>query len=483
MNFLSFFHVLSTLLAIPGLALAVCGIFSAALGEPAQTRNALFSSAVVALLASLMLKLVARKAPEPTRRDGFGVVTLGWVALAILGILPYMLSGTLTSPVDALFESMSGFTTTGASVIRDVEAMPRSILLWRALSSWLGGMGVLVLCVAILPMVGSGGMQVFQAEMSGPSKERLTPRIAATAKLLWGIYTALTLSEAALLKLGGLPWFDALCHAFTTVSTSGFSTRNAGIGAYNSLYVEAVVTAFMFLGAINFALHFRAIRGGIGRYFKDAEFRYYLGAWLTACLALAAALRLSGTTASTPSALRQAFFTATSIITTTGYSTVDFNLWPGLLCLFIILLMFMGGCAGSTSGGIKVIRIFVVLKSAFREIKAFLQPQAAIPIKIGRETMEHSRASAIIAFVMVFILSFIIAAAALMPWMPDSRTAFSAAAAMLCNVGPGLGAVGPASTYAGLPGVAKGILIFCMLLGRLELYTVLVLLLPSFWRR
>ena len=480
MNFRAAVPALAVLCLILGLAMGLCGAAAALMGDPAEAREGLWISASLCLAVGLMLRFAVRDALEPTRRDGFGIVTMGWMILTFLGALPYLASGVLRDPMDAVFETLSGFSTTGASVIPDVESLPRGILLWRTGTNWLGGMGVLVLCIAILPFI--GGMQIFQAEVTGPSKDRLTPRIAATAKWLWGIYVLLTGVEAVLLRLGGLSWYDAICHAFTTMSTGGFSTRNASIGAYPSLYVELVVMVFMLVGAINFTLHFRALRGDFRGYWRDTEFVFYGGFWLMACLALTVSVRLGGT-ASWFEAWRQAFFNGTSILTTTGFATVDFDRWPAFSGYLLVLFMIMGGCAGSTAGGIKAIRVLVVFKMAVRSIRAYLQPQAVFLIKVGRETLDDARGLAMLAYAMAYLLTLLVGALAMSVYAPNLRTALSAVAATMGGVGPGLGAVGPMTTYADIPAAGKAILSICMLLGRLEIYSVLALFMPSFWKR
>ena len=416
-------------------------------------------------------------------REAFAVVTFSWVVASAVGGLPYLLHGTVPTFTDAFFEAMSGFTTTGASVLSDIEANPRGILFWRALTHWYGGMGVLVLCVAILPFLGVGGMQVYRAEMPGPFKDRLTPQIATTAKLLWGVYLLLTLAETLLLKwVGGMGWFDAVCHSFATVATGGFSTRNASLGAYDSAAIDVIATVFMFLAGVNFSLHHLALTRKPGCYFKDPEFRAYALLLLGGGLFLTFNAWAAGA-ASLGRCLRDAFFTGTSVMTTTGFCTADFDRWPDASRFVLLLMMFIGACAGSTGGGMKVVRVMVVVKSVLREIKVFMRPTAAIKVKLGSKPVEPDTVSHIGAFFMIFVIVFALASFLMTFYTGDLETATSSVIASLGNVGPGLNAVGPTQNYGAIPHGGQAVLIVCMLLGRLELYTVLMLFMPGLWKR
>ena len=451
-------------------------------GDPPAARDGLIWSCLLTLSAAAILWFATRGRVDLSRRDGFGIVTFGWLAAATFGALPYTLSGTIPDPVGAVFETMSGFTTTGASILTDLEALPRGILFWRALTQWLGGMGVLVLCVAILPFLGVGGMQIYRAEMPGPSKDRLTPRIARTAGLLWGVYVLLTLAETLLLHVGGMSWFDAVCHTFTTLSTGGFSTRTESVAAFDSLYLELVIIAFMFLSSVNFALHYRALTGAPQRYFTDPEFRFFCGI-LTGSILLVTLNIWKTSCPSLGEAARQAAFQCTSIMSTTGFCTADFDTWPDTSRMVLMTLMFLGGCAGSTGGGIKMVRIFVLFKAMLREIRTYMLPNAVLRVKLGRKALEPSIINNISAFFVIFIAVFGVASLIMSFYTPDFVTAASSVIASLGNIGPGLAEVGATKTYAFIPAPGKMVLTFCMLLGRLELYTVLALFLPSFWRK
>jgi len=338
-------HLISVMLLVLGVAIGLCAGIAWFYDDPLRMQLGLLLSAGLVMLAGLVMFMLTRGPVDLSRRDGFGIVALGWIAAAVAGALPYIATGIITDPVSAVFESMSGFTTTGASVLSNLESIPYGVLFWRALTHFFGGMGVLVLCVAILPFLGVGGMQIYRAEMPGPSKDRLTPRIATTAKLLWGVYVLLCVAEAVLLRLGHMSWFDAFCHAFATMATGGFSTRTASVAAYNSVYIETVIIVFMFLAGTNFALNYRALRGKPLCYFRDPEFRFYVGAWLTATVVIIANI-YGKVYPSFWHSVRAAFFQSTSIMTTTGFCTENFDKWPGASKVVLILLMFIGGCAG-----------------------------------------------------------------------------------------------------------------------------------------
>lgn len=482
MNTRAVFLLISFLLTVIALAMAGCWAVAHYFNDPVPAQHAFAWSSGIVFLVGIVMYFITRGPMELSRRDGFGIVTFGWLAAAMAGSLPYLFSHDIANPVTALFETMSGFTTTGASALDHLESLPKGILFWRSLTQWLGGMGVLVLCVAILPFLGVGGMQIYRAEMPGPSKDRLTPRITSTAKLLWGVYLLLSIAEAGLLRIGGLSWYDALCHTFATMSTGGFSTRTASVGAYNSAYVEVVIIIFMVLAGANFALHFKALRGDVKGYFRDPEFRFYIILWLGCSLFVLANI-WGPVYASGSDALRAAFFQTTSILTTTGFCTADFDVWPSCTRLLLVMLMFVGASAGSTAGGIKAIRVQVVLKKALREVRVFMRPKAVFQIKLGGNPVDKDVVTNISAFFVIFVLIFGLATLVMTFFTPDLETAASSVVATLGNIGPGLSAVGATQNYADIPNTGKLILTGLMLLGRLELYTVLVLFFPAFWKK
>ena len=440
-------------------------------------------AALICLVIGGLLFLLCRSSLELSVREGFAVVTFGWSVFALFGSLPFLLSGALASPLDALFETMSGFTTTGSTILTDIESLPPSLLFWRSLTHWIGGMGIIVLSLAILPMLGVGGMQLFKAEVPGPTADRLKPRIQDTAKLLWSVYLLLTLAETLLLMLAGMGFFDALCHSFATLATGGFSTRNASIAAFDSALIEAIVTLFMILAGINFALHFQLLRGRFRDFFRSEELRVYLGIILCATLLVMIFNALQGVYGAPTENLRYSLFQVSSILTTTGFGTTDFELWPVIAQYSLVLLMFIGGCAGSTGGGMKVARILLLCKHAQVQLFRLIHPRAVRLVKLGHRPVDREVMQAILGFFALFMLVFVGGSLLVAASGMDLVSAGAAVIACLANIGPGLGSVGPVDNFAHVPGLGKTVLIFCMLMGRLELFTVLVLFFPSFWRK
>lgn len=414
-------------------------------------------------------------------REGFAIVTLGWLSYAIFGSLPFLFSGAIPSPIDAFFESMSGFTTTGASVIRDFDAVPESIFFWRATTHWLGGMGIIVLSLAILPFLRVGGMQLFDAEAPGPTTDRLFPRIQTTAKVLWGVYFLFTFAEVLLLLLGGMGFYEAVCHSFATMATGGFSTESASIGAYPSLFIRWTVTFFMLLAGISFSLHLLALRGRVRAYWRSEEFRFYLGTLLAAS-AIIFLFNRSLYDGIHANACDSAF-TVVSIATTTGFCTADYENWHVLAQYVLVVLMFFGGCAGSTGGGIKNARILLIIKQAYVQVFRLIHPRGVRVLKLDHKPVPDEIVRSVLGFFALYIGIFVAASLAMAALGLDLVTAGGAVVACLSNIGPGLGEVGPAGHYGEIGGAGKTILSICMLLGRLEILTVLVLFFPSFWRK
>ncbi len=440
------------------------------------------SSALSGALGAGLLFATRRARPELTHREGFAVVTLGWVLFGVLGALPYRFAGEVPTLVDAVFESLSGFTTTGATILTDIEALPRSLLFWRALTHWLGGMGIIVLGLAILPMLGVGGMQLFRAEVPGPTADRLRPRIQDTAKLLWGVYVGLTALQVALLMLGGLGWFDAVCHAFATLATGGFSTRNASVGAFGSAYVDGVVTVFMFLAGINFALHHAVLAGRGWKALKNEELRFY--ALLTGGAVVILMAANAGTAyGSLLDNLRYSAFQAVSILTTTGFGTADYEAWPYLCQVLLVLLMFIGGSAGSTGGGMKVSRVLLLLKHAVVQVWNLIHPRGVRRVKLDDRPVPDAVLQGVLGFFALYLLVTGAGSLGMALLGVDPVTAVASVISCVGNIGPGLGSVGPAENYAHLPQAGKALLTFCMLLGRLELFTVLALFFPTTWSK
>jgi len=415
-------------------------------------------------------------------RDAFAIVTFGWLIVGFVGALPYVVSGSLPSFTDAVFESFSGFTTTGASVVVDVEKLPHSILFWRSLTHWIGGMGIIVLSVAILPLLGVGGMAMFRAEVPSPVVDKLKPTVTATAKTLWKVYVLFTVVEVILLWAAGMDFFDSVCHTFGTLATGGFSTKNLSIGFYQSPLIDVIVVVFMLVAGINFTLHHQALSGNPLAYLQSQEFRLYLIVYGSATAFICWNIYGTGDGGFWASLNKSAFQTA-SIMTTTGYGTTDWERWPWACQGMLLSLMFMGGCAGSTAGGMKCMRLVIVAKHVLRELLLLIHPRAVIPLKIDRSVVSPAIINSILAFIGLFVGVWAISTLLLVIMDLDVVTAIGASTATLSNIGPGLNGVGAMDTYAFLPVPAKWVLIFNMIAGRLELYTVFVLMVPDFWKK
>jgi len=417
---------------------------------------------------------------KATTKDGLAIVGLSWLCLSVFGALPLFLSQTVPSYTNAFFEITSGFTTTGSTIFTDIESLPRGILFWRSLTHWLGGMGIIVLYIALLPVLGTNAYQLYKAEAPGIMVERIEPRIKETAKNLWSVYFLLSVAEVACLMFGGMSLFDALCHTFGTMATGGFSTKNASVGAF-SPFIQWIIIFFMFLAGTNFLLHYLALRGKFKSYYKSEEFRCY---FLIIILLVPVFAMVLSNTALTNSPFRDAAFQVVAILTTTGFVTADFDLWPHTLRFVLVLLMFIGGCGGSTGGGMKVIRIISAAKIAKRSVIKMLFPNAILPIKVNNNILTDKLIMAVLSYFVIFVMLFFLGAVIFtMTESCDLVTAFSASIAALSNIGPGLGAVGASHNYAWVSLPGKWVLIFLMLAGRLELYSILVLFLPATWRK
>jgi trk system potassium uptake protein TrkH len=432
---------------------------------------------------------------EVKQKEGYIIVTFGWIIMSISGMLPYLFSGAVPDVTNAFFETVSGYTTTGASIMDDIEAMPEGILFWRSLTHWIGGMGIIVLAIAILPLLGIGGMQLFSAEAPGPSADKLHPRITDTAKRLWLIYFGYTIAETILLKVAGMSFFDAINHAMATLSTGGFSTKNASIAYWNDQpLIQYIIVFFMFLAGSNFVLSYFAFKGKVQKVFKDEEFRYYAGFVIVFTIIVALVVyfkaNITNITPGYPmifgkaeSSFRHALFQVVSVITTTGFVSADFTQWTPFLTVFFFGLFFLGGSAGSTAGGIKVMRHLLIIKNGVLEFKRTLHTNAIIPVRYNNKTVKEKIVYNIIGFFVLYMLLFIIGALVLGFLGLDFESAIGGAASSLGNVGPALGSLNPVSNFNSLPVLAKWWCGFLMLAGRLELFTVLILLTPYFWKR
>jgi len=428
------------------------------------------------------------------QKDGYLIVTLGWVFMALGGTLPYLTTGLIPSFADAFFETMSGFTTTGATILSDIERLPQSILLWRSLTHWIGGMGIIVLTVAILPLFGIGGMQLFAAESPGPSSDKLKPRIADTAKRLWLIYVGFTATETFLLKIAGMNWLNAINHSLSTLSTGGFSTKNESIAYWNDEpLIQYIIILFMFLAGANFVISYFAIKGKYSSIRNNEEFRWYASFLIIFSIITALVIFFQADLSINPvdhpivisqleSSIRHAFFQVLAVITTTGFVTSDFTLWTPFLSLLFFSFYFLGGSAGSTSGGVKVVRHIVMIKNAFYEFKRTLHPNAIIPVRYKGKGVDQKIIFNILGFFVLYAISFMIGSIVLAIDGLDFKTAIGGAASCLGNVGPALGDLSPVDNYGDLPAFSKFWMTFLMLIGRLELFTVLILFSPFFWK-
>lgn len=519
--------VLSGIMCIPA-AIAFAEIYPA--GYPDVFFHPKLAGFLVAIVASYVLGYIFswlgnKNTSGDSIREGFAIVTFGWIFVAFFGSIPLLLyllslSDSINGIVlfhlftDAYFENMSGLTTTGATILTDVESIPKGLLFWRSLTHWLGGMGIMTLALAVFPAFGVAAYQMFRGEIPGPTPERMRPQLAQTVKILWGVYALLTVLETMFLLFGGMSLFEALCHSFGTMATGGFSTRNASVGAWGSAYIEWVVIAFMFLAGVNFLIHYNIFFRGVFAPLKtSSEFRFYFSVMLVAIVAVVVIISFEGIDnrefvsragytpvvssiedsaamereeaklAGIHDRIRHSVFQVVSLTTTTGFCTADFDTWPAALKMMLVVLMFFGGCAGSTGGGLKMIRVMVLLKAGWREIKTMVQPRLIAPVKIGGRVMNEKIISNILGFIALFMILFVCFSLVMCLFIPDIITAVSSVVATMCNIGPGLGGVGAVRNYAWIPTGGKWILILCMLFGRLEIYTVLIVFAPLSWRK
>jgi len=449
-----------------------------------QSVTALLESMAITVISGLLLYLVFRKdkAEVINQREGMAIVAVGWTTVGLFGAIPFFLGDVYFTFTDAFFESVSGFTTTGASVLANIERLSKWLLFWRSFIQWLGGMGIIVLSVAILPFLGVGGMQLYKAEVPTPVPDKLKPRIRDTAMILWKVYALISLAQVVLMLLGGMSLYDALCHTFTTMPTGGFSTKNASIAHYNSVYFDCVVIFFMLVAGINFSLHYQMLRGKTLAFWQDSECRFFLGAVVV--LTLAVSLNIFGTVYKTiAEAVRYGAFQVVSIVTTTGYVTADYEKWPAMSQLILLLCMFLGASAGSTGGGMKCLRIMLCFKYCYRELFTLVHPHSVSHIKIGGKPVPDDVMRSVLGFMALYVGLFALSSVLLAGLGVDFMTAVTAVASAIGNVGPGFGMVGPVDNYAQIPVLGKWLLIWCMLLGRLEIFTVIILVVPEFWRK
>ncbi|MCU0599950.1 MAG: TrkH family potassium uptake protein [Desulfobacterales bacterium] len=476
------FYLVGILLFFLGLVMVIPMMFSWYFRE--QSLRAFIHSFVVTSGVGIILGLVFRgkKVEIISQREGMAIVAIGWTVAGLFAALPFYLGGVFETFIDAFFESVSGFTTTGASVMTDVEAVPKGMLLWRSLIQWLGGMGIIVLFVAVIPFLGVGGMQLYKAEVPSPVPDKLKPRIQDTAKMLWKVYAVISIVQVLMLMAGGMGFYDALNHTFTTMPTGGFSTRNLSVAYYDSVYIDVVIIFFMFIAGINYSLHFQMLQGKTLAFWKDSECRFYL--IMVLVLTAVISFNLYGQVYDTiGDSIRYGAFQVVSIVTTTGYATADYNQWPAMSQLILLVGMFIGACAGSTGGGMKCVRIMCCFKYCYKELFGLLHPRAVVNVKIGGKTVSDDVIRSILGFLALYTGLFVVCSVMLAGMGVDIITSISAVASAIGNVGPGLGMVGPMGNYSTIPEMGKWLLVWCMLLGRLEIYTVIIFLVPEFWRK
>lgn len=474
-------RILGFLLIVEGAAMTIALIVSLIYREP-DTYALLQSTLICFVIGSVMVAATNKARKELGKREGFIIVTLVWIIFSFFGSLPFILSGSIPNLTDAFFETMSGFTTTGSSILNNIEALPHGILFWRSMTQWLGGMGIIVLSLAILPIFGIGGMQLFSAEVPGPVADKLSPRIQSTAKSLWVIYLLFTFLETILLWIGGMSLFDAINHSFTTMATGGYSTKQASVAYWSSPFIQYVITIFMIIAGMNFTISYLFLTGKFKKAIKDEELRYYLLFIAGFTLIIFVGLLLT-TQLGAEQAFRDAIFQVATIITTTGYATVDYLHWIPFLTIVLFAVFFFGGSAGSTGGGLKIMRIVLLLKNSYYELRRLIHPNAIIPVRFNNKPVSEQIINNVLAFFMFYFVIFFGSTVLLMLVVPDLPSAMGAVATSLGNIGPGLGIYGPAENFSTLHPAGKWFLSFLMLLGRLELFTVLVLFSPAFWKR
>ena len=493
LNYKIIAHIMGLLLTVNGGFMLLSTLVSLIYDDGVVLQ--MLTSGLVALgVGGAIMLLTKKHKKEIQKREGYIIVAFGWLVMALTGTLPYLITQTIPEFTNAFFETMSGYTTTGATVVSNIEALPEGILFWRSITHWIGGMGIIVLAVAILPLLGIGGMQLFAAEAPGPGGDKLHPRITDTAKRLWLIYVGYTVIETVLLKVAGMSFFDAVNHSLSTLSTGGFSTKNDSIAHWNDTpIIQYIIIVFMFLAGTNFVLSYFAFKGRFKKIIKDEEFKLYagfiIGLSIIAALIIYFQADVSESTIAHPlvwgefeSAVRHGLFQVLAIATTTGFVSADYTLWTPFLTIFFFGLMFLGGSSGSTSGGVKVVRHLIMIKNGILEFKRTLHPHAILPVRYNRKAVQQPIVYNILGFFILYMLSFIMGVL-VFSWLGlDYKTSLGGAAATLGNVGPALGDLGPVDNFGNLPGLAKWWASFLMLIGRLELFTVLILFTPFFWR-
>ena len=489
MNLKTILNILAAMLVLTGLTMILPALIAWGYNEPDLAGH--LKSSAICVLIGFPVWFFTRKNRSLNSKDGFVIVTLAWILVALAGAQPFYLTGAIPNFTDAWFESMSGVTTTGASIIGNIEtlpnlvngieSLPHGVLFWRSFIQWIGGMGIIVFTIAILPLLGVGGVQLFKAEVPGPVADKIRPRVREAAKILWMVYVGFTFVQVLLLGLAGMPWFDSVCHAFSTISTGGFSTQNASIAAFSNPLIHYIIIFFMFVAGVNFTLHFRAITGNYKVHLKDYEFRVYLSIICIATLLIFFNISSANSDWSHNSFLIS-LFESLAMLTGTGYAIADYELWPFFSQHLLLIIMFFGAMGGSTSGGMKIARIILLIKYAATETRRMLHARAIIPIRIGDRFISDEVVRNTLGFSLIYLSIFVLTAFVLTAFNLDLLSAIGASASAIGNVGPAFGAFGPTDSYALLHPIGKWMLTICMLLGRLEIFTIMVLFSRTFWK-
>lgn len=480
-NFKVIFNIVGFLLILDGIAMMLGIPFSIYYNDN-DILVLLISGTITSLIGFVMYYFTKGSGKDIRKREGYIVVSLGWLAMTLFGAIPFVVHGSIPNFTDAFFETMSGFTTTGASILNDIESMPHGLLFWRSFTQWLGGMGFIVLSLAILPILGIGGMQLFVAEVPGPTKDKIHPRVRETAKRLWGIYVIFTFAEVVLLFIGGMDFFDSICHSLTTMATGGFSTKQSSIAHFNSPFIQYVIILFMFMAGMNFSLHYYWLHRKLKPITQNEEFKFYSFLIIGFTLLVTVGMIFNSNN-SFEQTFRESLFQVVSMITTTGFVTADYEMWGVFFHVIFFLLLFIGGSAGSTGGGIKVVRHLLLIKNSALELRRLIHPRAVIPVRYNKISVNQDIVFNIMAFLLFYIAIFVFGTLVLAFIGLDFLTSMGAVATSLGNVGPAIATVGPVDNFSHIPDFGKWFLSFLMLLGRLELFTVLIIFSPSFWKK
>ena len=475
------YRITGFLLLIETAMLLCCGGVSLLYHED-DLISFLQSASLTALMGVVLLFIGRGAEKQLGRRDGYVIVTVAWLAFSLFGMLPFYLSGYIPSITNAFFETMSGFSSTGATILNDIEKLPHGLLFWRSMTQWIGGLGIVFFTIAVLPIFGVGGIQVFAAEASGPTHDKVHPRIGITAKWIWGIYAGLTGTLIILLMFGGMNIFDSICHAFATTSTGGFSTKQASIEYYHSPYIEYVISIFMFISGINFTLLLLFVNGKLKKFVHDAELKWYFWS-VTGFTIVIAAILYYNSSMGVEEAFRKSLFQVASLHTSTGFATADYMTWPAITWGMLTVIMIMGACAGSTTGGIKSIRLVILAKVSRNEFKHIIHPNAVLPVRVNKQVISPSIRSTVLAFTFLYTVLIIAGTLAMLGLGVGLTESLGCTISSLGNMGPGLGLCGPAYSWNELPDAAIWLMSFFMLLGRLELFTVLLLFSSDFWKK